>query len=194
MADAPPSSSEAASDRFARLSQTFTRARRLPPEERRRFLDEACAGDGGLRTEVERLLQRHEVRGAPLADGAGAPLRGVLERALTAPEAPGTESPPPARIGRYRVLRRIGTGGMGTVYEAEEDSPRRRVALKVIRVELASPEVRRRFEFEGQVLARLEHPGIARVYAVGTSGPGPDGAPYIAMELVTGRSIGEHAT
>jgi eukaryotic-like serine/threonine-protein kinase len=193
MADAPPSSSEAASDRFARLSSLFTRARRLEPEERRRFLAEACDRDGALREEVERLLARHDKPAAPLDDEAGAPLRGILEQALTASEARGAEERPPARIGRYRVLRRIGSGGMGTVYEAEEDAPRRRVALKVIRAELASPETRRRFEFEGQILARLEHPGIARVYAMGASGSGPGTEPFIAMELVSGRPIGEHA-
>jgi hypothetical protein len=72
------------------------------------------------------------------------------------------DEPVPARIGRYRILRLLGEGGMGAVYEAEQDLPHRMVALKLIRAGYAGPEILRRFENEAQALGRLHHPGIAQ--------------------------------
>jgi eukaryotic-like serine/threonine-protein kinase len=77
----------------------------------------------------------------------------------------------PASIGRYRILRLLGEGGMGAVYEAEQDLPRRLVALKVIRAAWVSPELIRRFEQESQALARLHHSGIAQIYEAGAAEP-----------------------
>src|SRR5262249_9206096 len=97
------------------------------------------------------------------------------------------ETPAPARrIGRYRILRELGSGGMGTVYEAEQDNPRRAVALKVIRAGLASPDLVKRFTREVQILGRLHHPGIAQVYEAGLP---EEGQPYYAMELIRGISL-----
>jgi len=78
---------------------------------------------------------------------------------------PRTEETPglPPRIGRYRILRLLGEGGMGAVYEAEQDSPKRTVALKVIRAGYTTGEMLRRFENETQALGRLQHPGIAQI-------------------------------
>jgi tetratricopeptide (TPR) repeat protein/tRNA A-37 threonylcarbamoyl transferase component Bud32 len=99
----------------------------------------------------------------------------------------------PPRVGRYRPLRIIGQGGMGIVYEAEQEEPRRRVALKVIRPELATADLRRRFAHESLFLGRLQHPGIAQVYEAGTAET-PDGPlPFIAMELVDGVRLNEWA-
>jgi len=92
----------------------------------------------------------------------------------------------PRRIGRYRPLRILGRGGMGVVYEAEQDEPRRRVALKVIRPELATDDLQRRFAHESVFLARLQHPGIAQVYEAGTAPTERGPVPFIAMELVEG--------
>src|SRR5262249_49622186 len=75
-------------------------------------------------------------------------------------------------------------GGMGAVYEAEQDQPRRIVALKVIRAAFASPALLRRFELESQALARLHHPGIAQIYEAGSADSGAGGQPYFAMELI----------
>jgi WD40 repeat protein/predicted Ser/Thr protein kinase len=97
---------------------------------------------------------------------------------------------PPARVGGYRVVRLIGRGGMGAVYEAEQDNPRRPVALKMICPGLASPDLVRRFAREAHVLGRLHHPGIAQVYAAGVT---DDGQPYFAMELVHGPPLLEYA-
>ncbi|MCW5765335.1 MAG: protein kinase [Phycisphaeraceae bacterium] len=103
-------------------------------------------------------------------------------------------SPTPQRIGRYTVAGLIGVGGMGVVYEATQDQPRRTVALKVIRGGLMTPEKLRRFEHESEVLGRLQHPGIAQVYEAGTfvDSQGQQ-TPFFAMEYIKGSSLSEHA-
>jgi eukaryotic-like serine/threonine-protein kinase len=93
----------------------------------------------------------------------------------------------PAVIGRYRVIRRIGEGGMGIVYEAEQERPQRTVALKIIKPGMANPESIRLFEREAQALGRLQHPGIAQIYEAGTADTGFGPQPYLAMELIRGR-------
>ncbi|CAN5348450.1 hypothetical protein BH23VER1_BH23VER1_24690 [soil metagenome] len=94
------------------------------------------------------------------------------------------------RVGGYRLLKRLGEGGFGVVWLAEEDPPlRRRVALKVIKLGMDTREVVARFEQERQALALMDHPGIARVLGAGAT---PGGRPFFAMELVTGRRITEH--
>lgn len=99
----------------------------------------------------------------------------------------------PDRVGPYEVVRHVATGGMGTVYEALQARPLRRVALKVIRTALRTPRALRRFEKEGELLARLEHPGIARVYALGHADTPTGDLPYIVMEFVDGPAITEYA-
>ncbi len=98
----------------------------------------------------------------------------------------------PGKIGHYRLIRELGRGGMGSVYEAEQDKPRRIVALKVIRPGLMSRDLIRRFELETNVLGRLQHVGIAQIYEAGTADAGHGPQPFFAMELITGaRSITE---
>jgi serine/threonine protein kinase len=93
----------------------------------------------------------------------------------------------PASLGSYRLIRRLGEGGMGIVYLAEQSGPiTREVALKVIRPGLDSQKVLARFSSERQILANLSHPGISRVYDAGAT---PDGRPYVAMEYVPGTSL-----
>jgi tetratricopeptide (TPR) repeat protein/predicted Ser/Thr protein kinase len=108
------------------------------------------------------------------------------DRTLAAGASSGPASGLPDRIGRYRPLRILGQGGMGVVYEAEQEEPRRRVALKVIRPELATEDLRRRFAHESLFLGRLQHPGIAQVYEAGTAETVDGPLPFIAMELVDG--------
>ncbi len=104
-------------------------------------------------------------------------------------DPPSTESPDLEAIGPYRLLRLLGEGGMGLVYEAEQSEPiRRRVALKLVRGELASPQVTARFEAERQALAVMQHPNIAKVLDAGTA---PDGRPYFVMDHVVGEPITE---
>jgi non-specific serine/threonine protein kinase/serine/threonine-protein kinase len=99
----------------------------------------------------------------------------------------------PVSIGRYRILRVIGEGGMGIVYEAEQDQPRRTVALKIIKLGIATPELLRRFEQESQALGRLQHPGIAQIYEAGTVDTGFGPQPYFAMEFIRGKSPRDYA-
>src|SRR5262249_1887919 len=91
---------------------------------------------------------------------------------------------------RYRIVRRLGEGGMGTVYEAEEHDPPRTVALKVMRPGFDSAELRKRFAREARILGQLHHAGIAQVY---DSGATEDGRLYLAMEFIRGLPLREHA-
>jgi serine/threonine protein kinase/Tfp pilus assembly protein PilF len=100
----------------------------------------------------------------------------------------------PAEIGAYKILGVIGEGGMGVVYLAEQQRPRRQVALKVIRPGLATPAMLRRFEYESDVLGRLDHPGIARIYEAGIAETGLGPQPYFAMELVHGRLLHDYVS
>lgn len=156
-------------------------------EERRTYLDQACAGDQGLRREVESLLAHHdEIQGVPTPPAAGDPAAG--DATLTAP--PHQRSGTPDRIGSYRILRKLGEGGMGEVYEAEQERPiRRRVKLKLIQLGMDTREMVARFESERQALAIMNHPAIARVYDAGESS---DGRPYFAMKYVAGVPINDY--
>ncbi len=176
-----------------RVWNLFDRAADLSPSERAAFLDDACGGDPGLRAEVESLLA-HDVTSASQGRGGlfESPLgRRQWESTLLPTESPPVEAPAlPPRVGRYRVLRLLGEGGMGVVYEAEQDSPRRRVALKVVRPGLVTPALLKRFAHEAQILGRLRHPGIAQIYEAGQS---EYGQPFFAMEFIHGDPLDEHA-
>ncbi len=103
-----------------------------------------------------------------------------------------TEDSTPQQIGSYKIIRTIGEGGMGTVYEAEQENPKRTVALKVIRAGLASAGLLKRFELESQVLGRLQHPGIGQIYQAGTADTESGKRPYFAMEYVRGVDLRQH--
>src|SRR5262249_2231315 len=129
--------------------------------------------------------------GGPLLESG--PLAGSCSRCMIEVGVQEDETSPIVTIGRYRVLRLIGEGGMGVVYEAEQDQPRRTVALKIIKPGLGTPELLRRCEQESQALGRLQHPGIAQIYEAGTADTGFGPQPYFAMELVRGRNVKEYA-
>ncbi|MBX3390331.1 MAG: serine/threonine protein kinase [Phycisphaeraceae bacterium] len=99
----------------------------------------------------------------------------------------------PERVGRYSIRRILGEGGMGVVYLAEQDRPRRTVALKVIRPGLLTPRLLRRFEHESEVLARLQHAGIAQIYEAATHESEAGAQPFFAMELVEGKPLTHYA-
>jgi serine/threonine protein kinase len=99
----------------------------------------------------------------------------------------------PRRIGRYRILRLLGEGGMGSVYLAEQENPHRVVALKVIKPGFVNSDLLRRFELEGQALGRLQHSGIAQIYEAGTADSGFGPQPYFAMEFIAGWPVMEFA-
>ncbi|MHC5022881.1 MAG: serine/threonine-protein kinase, partial [Planctomycetota bacterium] len=160
--------------RFERLASLFEQARGLAPADRRVYLDRECLDEPELRSQVAALLERHD---------AG----GILDDAVS---PSGVQSAPiPERIGRFRILGQLGRGGMGVVYRAEQDEPRRLVAIKMVPAGLATPELRRRFEFETSVLALLQHPGIAQIHDVGAWDDGDGVRPFFVMELVEGVSL-----
>ena len=159
-----------------RVEELFDRAVDLEPPQRAAFLDEQCGGDADLRAAVEKFLG---------LDRRAQEVETILRSPLaeSRPKASAPAEPPLPTIARYRVVRVLGEGGMGTVYEAEQDNPRRTVALKVLRPGFASDFLLKRFAREAQILGRLHHPGIAQVYDAGVS---ESGQPYFAMELIAG--------
>jgi serine/threonine protein kinase len=164
-------------------NEIFLDALELPARERADFVKGRCGNDGRLREKVEALLVDHE-RASALFDQAVAHLEVPREPVPDTPLAQGE------RIGAYRILRMLGEGGGGFVYEAEQESPvRRRVALKVLKLGLDQRRVIARFEAERQTLALMEHPNIARVLEAGATG---DGRPYFVMELVHGSRITDY--
>ncbi len=175
-----------------RIQELFDRAIALPMPDRAAYLEAACAGDAALRARVESLLA-YDARFPEGDDDEGLLTSPVVR--IPAPVTRQGDDPADGPTGRliavpgYRILRRIGEGGMGTVFEAEQDRPRRVVALKVVRLGLASDVLMRRLGQEAQILARLQHPGIARVYEAGLDG---DGQPFFAMEYIRGRPLDEH--
>lgn len=164
------------------IAECYAAAVELPADERRAHLDRTCAGRPELRAEVESLLRAHRRAGSFLSSS---PAPGVLAAAVA-------EFPPAEvegrRIGPWRLLHEIGRGGMGTVYLAEraDGSFEQRVALKLIRRGIGSAAMSERFLRERQILARLEHPNIARLLDGGVT---DDGLPYFALELVPGTPL-----
>ncbi|MFN0135518.1 MAG: WD40 repeat domain-containing serine/threonine protein kinase [Phycisphaerae bacterium] len=174
-------------ERRRRSEELFLDAVELPAAERAGFLQSSCGSDADLRREVETLL-RHDGAGEFLeSGGVGVRAAEVLDSLERGSEAP------PQIIDGYKLLRRIGRGGTGTVYEAEQQHPRRIVALKVVHGGPGTHGLRRRFQREIQVLGQLTHPGIAQIYDAGVA-IGPTGThPYFAMELVHGSPLTEFA-
>lgn len=174
-------------NRFQKAMDIFDRARSLRDEQRTAFLDETCAADPELRAEVEELL-RHDERPAAMfqttSDGGGAAILAESIRKMDPPHGA-----IPKRIGRYTITRLIGEGGMGTVYEAQQEHPRRTVAVKVLRGGATSPSLLRRFAYEAQVLGRLQHPGIAQIIEAGVADTGLGEQPFLVMELINGQRL-----
>ena len=154
-------------------------------EERAGFLNRECAGDSALRSRLEALLGAHEQSEGALAE-SDATAKGTMkvEFAEIPDEAVGQ------KIGHYKILEKVGEGGCGVVYVAEQTEPvRRRVALKVIKLGMDTKQVVARFEAERQALAMMDHPNIAKVLDAGTT---DTGRPYFIMELVRGIRITDY--
>lgn len=177
-------------EQFRRIDEIFNSARGMPHGTRTAFLNESCGGDATLRTEVEALLTADEQPDDYLKTPAiqqGAHIASIGGRLSAQP------LPMPARIGNYRVIKIIGEGGFGVVYQAEQEHPRRTVAIKVLKSQFATPQVLRRFEYEAQVLGRLQHQGIARIFEAGTSHEGGRMLAYFVMEHIEGLPLDRYA-
>lgn len=171
-------------ERWRRINEVFHATLETPAAARGTFLDHACAGDAGLRAEVESLLAFHEGSpgflespaaqvAAPLLSGS--PLSGQPD-----------ELAPGARVGPYVVLSEVGRGGMGVVYLAEDTRLGRKVALKALDPSVLADEQRRaRLRQEARAAAALSHPGIATVYALEEVGD----RLYIASEFIAGQTL-----
>jgi Tol biopolymer transport system component len=166
-------------DRWEQVRRIFFAALERPLSERARFVDEACAGDAGLRRELDSLLASHDEAGT------------FLERPAYSPDAEGSPGgsgslAPGSRLGPYEIAAGIGSGGMGEVYRATDSRLGREVAVKVLPREMAAdPDRRRRFELEARAASALNHPHIVAVYDAGLH----DGVPFLVTELLEGQSL-----
>jgi serine/threonine-protein kinase len=165
---------------WSRVKRLFMQALDVTAEQREAWMEQACAGDAPILAELRSLFA---ARAAPdrVGDGVAELLSPLLAEE---DEAFGAG----AQIGAYRLLRELGVGGMGRVYLAERADGQftHQVALKLIRSELAAPELIQRFLRERDTLARLAHPNIAQLHDGGVS---PDGSPYFTLEYVAGEQI-----
>ncbi|MHC4945135.1 MAG: tetratricopeptide repeat protein [Planctomycetota bacterium] len=170
-----------ATDDWMRVKTLFNEAIKLPDGERAAFLDEVCKDDQALRARLEALLD------------ADSDAETFLEQPALASKPPPDEdsSDLDTSIGPYKLKRIISSGGMGIVYEALQEKPHRTVAIKVMKEGFATKEALLRFEYESEILARLNHPHIAQVIEAGTHEKDKDsltqtgaGVPYIVMEFI----------
>jgi serine/threonine protein kinase len=143
--------------------ELFDEASRLAPGARPAFLERKCSGDADLRSEVESLL-------AQLDQEPGFLSRVLFDKPILDPAglAPGPLAAGD-RVASYRIRSTLGEGGMGVVYLAEQENPRREVALKILRPGAAGPALLARFRREAQLLGRLQHPGIAQIFEAGAA-------------------------
>ena len=200
-------------ERWQEIERLFYSALNEEKSMRAAFLERACDGDEALRRAVESLLvQNEKVDGfldAPAMEIAAKRLAHQADAALLDPLATATPdaselaSPPPSgdsahgltsaeqiSLGPYRLLKKLGEGGMGRVWLAEQSAPvRRQVAVKLIKAGMYDDLVLKRFESERQSLAVMDHSSIAKVFDAGTT---PDGQPYFAMEYVPGVPITDY--
>jgi WD40 repeat protein/serine/threonine protein kinase len=168
-----------------REEMLFALALEKPADKRLAFLDATCEGDPALRQRLEALLAAHDEAEEVLGK---APSAAKTTMKLDPPDAP--DEAVGQTLGRYKLMERLGEGGCGVVYVAEQTQPvRRRVALKVIKLGMDTKAVVARFEAERQALAMMDHPNIAKVLDAGTT---ETGRPYFVMELVRGIRITEY--
>lgn len=173
--------------RHQQVMRLFDEVCDMSAASRAAFLDDVCANDPELRREVESLVA-HDRRAIDVVEAAEA---GGGAGALASSIGSESDADVPDRIGPYTLGKEIGRGGMGVVYEAQQTSPNRRVALKLIRGGFATAGTERRFKLEAEVLGRLQHAGIAHIYDAGIANAAGRSQPYLAMELVDGAPLTE---
>lgn len=167
-----------ATSQWLAAKRAFQSCLELPDDQRSDWLIVNCR-DPQLRDEVQRLLSLDRDCGEFLES----PIRGIAIEPADRDPWSGKQ------LGGFELIRRIGVGGMGVVYEARQLQPERRAAIKVLRLDLVSPTLLQRLREEAGLLARLQHPGIAQVYAAGEADLGLGLQPWFAMELVEGQTL-----
>jgi len=173
-----------------REAALFQAAAQLTGPERATFLNSACHGDPALRQRLEALLAAHDARDSFLEPKAPKPERQPVNTIKIGITDNPADDAVGRMVGHYKLLEKLGEGGCGAVYVAEQTEPvRRRVALKVIKLGMDTKAVIARFEAERQALAMMDHPNIAKVLDAGTT---EAGRPYFVMELVRGIRITEY--
>jgi tetratricopeptide (TPR) repeat protein len=174
-------SHEVTPERWSQLKALFAAALEVPASERLALLERAAAEDAALVAEVQSLLAAHEKPGR-LLDSVPTELRAQAFAATSEPDRVGE------RIGAYRIVGVLGTGGMGQVFKAvrDDDQYHAEVAIKLMRTDVSGALADQRFRTERQILAALDHRNIARLIDGGTTG---GGSPYVVMELVSGEPI-----
>lgn len=176
-------------DRWFQIDSLFQEVLEQSPETRYRYLSDACGEDTDLRNHIEKLLQVHEEAGQVLGDSVDSFAAPLIPGLLSEVEETGQQDQTiGSQIGPYEIKEIIGQGGMGTVYLAEKkDAPYgKKAALKLVRRGMDSKDILKRFHNEGQILASLEHAGIARLFDGGIH---EDGRPYFVMEYVEGEPV-----
>jgi eukaryotic-like serine/threonine-protein kinase len=172
-------------ERWQNVKDVLCAVLALEPERRSAYLDSACGIDASLRRAVETLLDLEEDARSGFLESP--PVIGSPTSEGTADEHGPHETVPGTVLGHYHLLQKVGEGGMGEVWLAEQREPvRRRVALKLVKGGTYTREVMARFESERQALALMDHPAIAKVFDAGST---PQGAPYFVMEYVAGVPI-----
>jgi len=172
---------------FTRVKEIFVEAVAEPAEGRSAVISRACAGDSSLRAQVEMLLRHHDEAGQFLGTPNPEEETIYLRSKQTDPGSSGEGETSGVMIGRYELVKKIGEGGFGTVWMAQQREPvTRRVALKIVKLGMDTRQLIARFEAERQALAMMDHPNIARVFDAGAT---ETGRPYFVMELCAGDPI-----
>jgi serine/threonine protein kinase/WD40 repeat protein len=179
---------DSAADRYERVHRILVGTAGLTGDALGEYITLACGDELDLREEVLELLAECSEGDDAFAEIRVKEARGALDELIEDANSEWL----PSKIGDYKILRKLGQGGMGVVYEAEQESPRRHVALKLLHPMHAGTDRTKRFRQEAQLLGRLRHPGIAQIYEAGTYDVGRGKQPYIAMELVEGADIRTH--
>jgi tetratricopeptide (TPR) repeat protein len=173
-------------ERWQTLKEIFWTAAECDPAARAEYIEKACAGDAGLRAEVESLLEAHAVDDGFIEQPAA---EFSLGGGISAKRASWIGR----RLSSYRIVEEIGRGGMSDVYKAvrDDDEYQKEVAVKVLRSSYASTSLLGRFKIEKQILATLDHPNIAKLLDGGST---QEGLPYLVMDYICGQPIDEYCT